>query len=131
MAKLIHIMIRVRDEATSTLFYKDAFGLCVAERLDFERFTLIYLSNAENSVELELTINKDRQQPYDLGDGYGHIAFVVGDLDATHRQFTDSGFAPRDIVDFNHEGTLLARFFFVQDPDGYQIEVMQETGRYR
>ena len=131
MAKLVHAMKRVLDEDRSVDFYKQAFGLEVAERLDFEGFTLVYLSNAENSVELELTINKDQAGPYDLGNGYGHIAFVVDDVDAEHARFEAAGFAPRKLVDFKHDGRVLARFFFVQDPDGYQIEVMQRQGRYR
>ena len=131
MAKLVHAMMRVLDEGRSVDFYKRAFGLEVAERLEFEGFTLVYLSNAENSVELELTINKDQAGPYDLGNGYGHIAFIVDDLDAEHTRFEAAGFAPRKLVDFEHDGELLARFFFVQDPDGYQIEVMQRQGRYR
>ena len=131
MAKLVHSMMRVLDEDRSVDFYKQAFGLEIAERLDFEGFTLVYLSNAENSVELELTINKDQAGPYDLGNGYGHIAFVVDDVDAEHARFEAAGFAPRKLVDFKHDDRVLARFFFVQDPDGYQIEVMQRHGRYQ
>ena len=71
MAKAIHSMIRVLDEARSLAFYEKAFGLTVADRLDFPEFTLVYLSNAESGFELELTVNKDRTEPYDLGDGYG------------------------------------------------------------
>ena len=84
MAKAVHSMIRVLDEARSVDFYREAFGLEVADRIDFDSFTLIYLSNAEAAFELELTVNKGRTEPYDLGDGYGHIAFVVEDLDAAH-----------------------------------------------
>lgn len=75
----------------------------------------------EIGFELELTINKDRTEAYDLGDGDGHIAFCVDDLDAEHARFTKAGHAPRDIVEFKREGALLARFFFVQDPDGYHV----------
>ena len=82
MAKAIHSMIRVLDEARSIQFYETAFGLSVADRLDFSDFTLIYLSNAESGFELELTVNKDQSGPYDLGDGYGHLAVSVADLDA-------------------------------------------------
>ena len=82
MAKAIHSMIRVLDEARSVAFYDQAFGLKVAERLDFETFTLIYLSNAETGFELELTVNKGRTEPYALGDGYGHLAVSVTDVDA-------------------------------------------------
>lgn len=130
MAKAIHSMIRVLDEARSVQFYQIAFGLKIAERLDFETFTLVYLSNAESEFEVELTINKDRAEPYNLGDGYGHIAFSVDDLDAEHARFEAAGLGPRKIVEFNCDGALLARFFFVEDPDGYKIEVLQRRGRY-
>jgi len=130
MAKAIHAMIRVLEEERSVSFYENAFGLTSAERMDFDDFTLVYLSNPEAGFELELTINKARTEPYDLGDGYGHIAFCVENLDAEHARFNDAGYAPRKIVEFNKDGSLLARFFFVQDPDGYQIEVLQRHGRY-
>lgn len=130
MAKFVHSMIRVLDEARSVDFYARAFGLRVADRLDFETFTLVYLSNAENTFELELTINKDRSEPYELGDGYGHAAFIVDDLDAEHARFEQAGFSPRKLVDFKNGDVSVARFFFVQDPDGYQIEVIQKQGRY-
>lgn len=112
-------------------FYDLAFGLKVAERLDFDGFTLVYLSNPENSIELELTINKDQSEAYELGNGYGHTAFVVDDVDAEHERFVEAGLAPRKLIDFEHQGKTLARFFFVQDPDGYEIEVMQRLGRYQ
>jgi lactoylglutathione lyase len=119
-------MIRVLDEARSVDFYRKAFALDIADRLDFDAFTLVYLRNAENDFELELTINKDRDKPYDLGDGYGHIAFCVDDLDTEHARFVELGFAPRDIVEFKRDGALLARFFFVEDPDGYKIEFIEK-----
>lgn len=131
MAKAIHMMIRVLDEARSVNFYQTAFGLTVADRLDFETFTLVYMSNPEIPFELELTINKDQTEAYDLGNGYGHIAFSVDDLDAEHARFEGAGLAPRKIVEFNRDGGLLARFFFVKDPDGYDIEVLQRHGRYQ
>ena len=131
MAKSIHSMIRVLDERTSVDFYGKAFGLAVAERLDFETFTLVYLSNGESEFELELTVNKGRTEPYQLGDGYGHFAVSVGDLDAEHARMRDLGLAPGKIVDFNRDGGLLARFFFIADPDGYKIEVLQRYGRYK
>ena len=131
MARAIHSMIRVRDEAQSVAFYRTAFGLEVADRLDFDSFTLIYLSNAESGFELELTVNKDRDTPYDLGDGYGHVAFSVEDVDALHARLEAEGFAPRKLVDFAPGGELIARFFFIADPDGYQIEVLKRGGRFK
>jgi len=130
MAKAIHSMIRVLDEARSIEFYRKAFGLEVMDRLDFDEFTLVYLANAESGFELELTVNKDRSEPYDLGDGYGHLAVSVQDLDAEHDRFTREGLEPRKIVEFAPGGQRVARFFFVADPDGYQIEVLERSGRF-
>lgn len=123
-------MIRVLDEARSVKFYDEAFGLEVADRLDFETFTLVYLRNPENDFEVELTVNKGRTEPYALGDGYGHLAVSVDDVDAEHARLTAAGLAPRKLVDFAPAGTVIARFFFIADPDGYQIEVLQRGGRY-
>ena len=131
MAKAIHTMIRVLDEARSVSFYDNAFSLKVAERLDFPDFTLVYLSNAETPFEVELTVNKGRANPYELGDGYGHVAVSVDDLDSEHARFTAAGLAPRKIVEFNRDGSLFARFFFLEDPDGYKIEVLQRHGRFK
>lgn len=130
MAKAIHSMIRVLEEARSVSFYDVAFGLKVADRLDFPSFTLLYLSNPETGFELELTVNKDRTEPYALGDGYGHLALSVTDINAEHARMTAAGLAPRKLVDFAPAGTVIARFFFIADPDGYQIEVLQRGGRY-
>ncbi len=130
MAKAIHMMIRVLDEARSVSFYDKAFGLKIAERLDFPNFTLVYLSNDESPFEIELTINKGRTSSYELGDGYGHVAFTVDDLDREHARFRAAGLSPRDIVEFNRDERPFARFFFVEDPDGYKIEVLQRRGRY-
>lgn len=130
MAKAIHSMIRVLDEARAVAFYQAAFGLTVADRLDFEGFTLIYLSNAEATFELELTVNKGRTEPYALGDGYGHLAVSVADVVAEHARLTAAGLAPRKLVEFSNAGVHIATFFFIADPDGYQIEVLQRGGRF-
>jgi lactoylglutathione lyase len=131
MAKAIHMMIRVLEEGRSVDFYARAFGLGIAERLAFDSFTLIYLRNAEADFEVELTINHGRAEPYDLGNGYGHLAVVVDDLDGEHARVREAGLAPADIKEFHRDGALLARFFFMTDPDGYKIEVLQRHGRYR
>ena len=130
MAKAIHSMIRVLDLERSIDFYKTAFGLDVADKFDFETFALVYLRNAEADFEVELTLNKGRAEPYNLGDGYGHLAVCVDDVDAEHARLTEAGLTPRKLVDFAPDGEVIARFFFIQDPDGYEIEVLQRHGRY-
>jgi lactoylglutathione lyase len=130
MAAPIHAMIRVRDEARSVDFYRTALGLEPAGRFVFNGFTLVYLRGPDSPFELELTINHDRTEPYALGDGYGHIAVAVDDLAAEHARLERAGLAPTPLKELRHDGRTLAHFCFLQDPDGYRIEVMQREGRY-
>ncbi|MEP1613696.1 MAG: VOC family protein [Roseobacter sp.] len=131
MAKTIHTMIRVLNEDRSVAFYQKAFGLEVVDRLDFTDFTLVYMSNSDSGFEVELTVNKSRTDPYDLGDGYGHLAVSVDQLEAEHARFEAEGLAPRNLLEFAPDGVLVGRFFFVADPDGYQIEVLERSGRFQ
>ena len=131
MAKPIHMMIRVLDEARSVDFYRRAFGMTVADRYGFDSFTLVYLRAAESPFEVELTINHGRAEPYAPGDGYGHIAVCVEDIEAEHARFTAAGLNPLPVKQFDRDGAMMARFFFVVDPDGYRIEVLQRHGRYQ
>lgn len=130
MAKPIHSMIRVLEEARSVAFYREAMGLEIADRFGFEGFTLIYLRDPASSFELELTINHGRTEAYQLGDGYGHLAVAVDDLEAARERAAAAGSSPGEIKEIKHEGALLGRFFFVRDPDGYAIEVLQRAGRF-
>jgi lactoylglutathione lyase len=130
MAKPVHSMIRVLDEARSLDFYARAFGLEIADRLAFPEFALIYLRHVSSPFELELTVNFDRKEPYVQGDGYGHLAVVVDHLDAEHARFEREQLSPGPVRDFKHGGATLARFFFVTDPDGYKIEVIERGGRF-
>lgn len=131
MTKMVHSCIRVLDDARSIDWYKQAFGLDIVDQLDFETFRLTYLANAESTFELELTLNKERSEPYDLGDGYAHLAFVVEDVDAHHAALLAKDMKVGKLVDFAPAGDLVARFFFATDPDGYKIEVIQKGGRFQ
>lgn len=130
MAKAIHMMVRVLDEARSVDFYQKAFDLGVEDRFEFDGFTLVYLKNPENDFEVELTINHGRTEAYTHGDGYGHLAVSVSDVDAAHSKAKADGLNPTDVKEFHRDGSLMAKFFFLQDPDGYKIEVLQRHGRY-
>lgn len=130
MAKLIHTMVRVLDLERSIDFYREAFGLEVADRYDLGGFVLVYLSNDEADHELELTLNEGCEEPYGHDDGYGHIAFRVEDVESEHARFNEAGFAPRDVKELEFGGEVLGKFFFVEDPDGYQIEVLERRGRF-
>jgi lactoylglutathione lyase len=124
-------MIRVLEADRSLRFYEAAFGLKPVGRYPFETFELIYLANAESGFEVELTVNKGRTEPYNLGEGYGHAAFVVDDIEPEHARFTQEGLNPGQLRELSWEGKIFAKFFFVSDPDGYKIEVLQRFGRFK
>jgi lactoylglutathione lyase len=130
MAKAVHSMIRVRDEQRSLAFYETAFGLKPADRIDFDSFTLIYLRTPETDFELELTVNKGRKEPYNLGDGYGHLALVVESLEAEHKRMEAAGLSPGAMRQIELKGQP-AKFFFIEDPDGYKFEVIERGNRFR
>ena len=131
MAKAIHSVIRVLDEERSVAFYGKAFGPRVADRLNIPDFTLVYLSNPKTEFELELTINKGQSESCELGNGYGHLAVTVDGLEAEHVRFELEGLGPRNLMEFAFGGERVARFSFVPDPDGYQIEVLEHSGRLK
>lgn len=120
-------MIRVFDDKRSIQFYEEVLSLQVVKRLDFSDFSLIYLANLETDFELELTYNHGQKEPYELGNGYGHLAVSVPDLDATHAKLLRLKYAPMPIKSLSPGS---ARFFFIQDPDGYKIEFLERVGRY-
>ena len=123
-------MMRVHDLDKSLKFYKDALELKTSHRLDFPDFSLVYLEEQENDVEIELTWNKGREAAYTHGDGYGHIAVAVPNLESEHARMTGLGHQSTPIKEFKRGDEMLARFFFLQDPDGYKIEVLERAGHY-
>ena len=124
-------MIRVLELERSLKFYADVLNLHEAHRLDFPDFALVYLRNAQNDFEVELTLNKGRTEPYTHGDGYGHIGVVVPDAAASQAALVAQGYAPAAVKEFKRGDELLARFFFIQDPDGYKIEMLERHGHYQ
>jgi lactoylglutathione lyase len=130
LIKYIHSMIRVRDLVPAIRFYSLGFGLKETHRLSFPSFSLVYLRDPESGFEVELTHNKDRSEPYDLGSGYGHMAFCTDDLDGLRQTLDTLGGQPTDIKSLSVDGAVVAQFFFVSDPDGYKIEVLKREGHY-
>ncbi len=130
MAKLIHTMIRVLDLEKSLKFYADVLDLHPSHQLDFPDFALCYLRNAQNDVELELTLNKGRTEAYTHGTGYGHVAVVVPDVNRRRAELVAAGHSPTAVKEFKRGDELLARFCFIQDPDGYKIELLERHGHY-
>lgn len=122
--RMIHTCVRVKDLDKSLSFYQDVLGMKEVRRLDYPdyKFTLVYLALPGDEVELELTYNYDQEEPYDLGNGYGHIAIGVENLKDTHEEYSQSGY---DVTDLTGLSDGAASYFFIKDPDGYKIEIVQ------
>lgn len=125
--RLLHTMIRVGDLDQSIAFYTETLGMTLLRRKDFPdgKFTLAFLGygdESENTV-LELTHNWDTSS-YDLGNGYGHIAIGVEDVYAACDLIKQAGGnVIREAGPMMHGTTIIA---FVEDPDGYKIELLSE-----
>ena len=128
--KMIHTCLRVLDLERSINFYRKVFGLEEFSRHVFEGFTLLYMRHPGSHFELELTSNHGREEPYQLGDGYGHLALATEDIEGALERYHGTGAEPVSIKALDHEGALLGRFFFATDPDGYKVEVLAKEGRF-
>ncbi len=123
--RILHTMLRVGDLEKSLHFYTEVLGMKLLRRRDYPegRFTLAFVGygdEARNTV-LELTYNWDTHH-YDLGDGFGHIAIEVDDVyEAVEQIRAKGGKVVREPGPMKHGSTVLA---FVEDPDGYKIELL-------
>ena len=114
--------MRVRDIDASLRFY-EALGFERRGRLQFESAYNIYLGLPGDGDTLELTVNVGRDEPYDLGDGYGHIAVAVDDLDELLDRLAEQGIEPEK-PPYHPGGRTEYAICFVTDPDGYRIELI-------
>ncbi len=121
--RMLHTCIRVMDLEKSLEFYKNALGLVETRRKDFKeyKFTLVYLSNEPGGYEIELTYNYDPEKPYDLGNGFSHIAVGADDIVALREKHIEMGYEVTDLKGLPGEPP---RYYFVTDPDGYKVEVI-------
>jgi lactoylglutathione lyase len=125
--RFLHTMLRVRDLEKSLDFYTRLLGMTLLRRTDFPggSFTLAFVGyggEAEHTV-LELTHNWGREQAYPLGEGFGHIAIAVPDAYKACDSLAAEGVTiTRPAGPMKHGTTVIA---FVEDPDGYKIELIQ------
>ncbi|MCH8138834.1 MAG: lactoylglutathione lyase [Proteobacteria bacterium] len=125
--RLLHTMIRVRDLERSIDFYTRLLGMSLLRRKDYPsgKFTLVFVGygdEAKNAV-VELTHNWDQTEPYELGTGFGHLAIGVADVYGTCERLESEGVPiPRPAGPMKHGGSVIA---FVEDPDGYKIELIE------
>ncbi|NCO36435.1 MAG: lactoylglutathione lyase [Armatimonadetes bacterium CG2_30_59_28] len=122
--RMAHTMLRVFDLERSIQFYEKVLGLRVIRSVDVpeHKFTLVFLGDGVSDFLLELTYNYGRA-PYELGTGYGHIAFTVPDLIQSNEEHRTMGIECSPLR-YTEDGT--PRYYFIEDPDGYEIELLQE-----
>jgi lactoylglutathione lyase len=123
-------MLRVGDLDRSLAFYTDVLGMRLLRRKDYPDgiFTLAFVGyqDEDEGAVIELTHNWDTAS-YDLGNAYGHIALEVENAyDACTRIKERGGKVVREAGPMKHGTTVIA---FVEDPDGYKIELIQRKGR--
>jgi lactoylglutathione lyase len=130
MAKFLHTMVRITDPAKSRAFY-EALGFSFDRDMDIVRggeveATNYFFSLGDHESVLELTYNHDGRT-YDVGTGYGHIAVAADDLEQTLAELKAQGIRPeREPYRVREGGSLIC---FVQDPDGYRIELIDRSGK--
>ncbi|MBC7201992.1 MAG: lactoylglutathione lyase [Pusillimonas sp.] len=128
--RIMHTMLRVGNLDRSLAFYTDVLGMRLLRKQDYPggKFTLAFVGYEEESkgAVIELTHNWGTEH-YDLGNGYGHIALEVEDAYAACDAIRNKGGnVVRDAGPMKHSTTVIA---FVEDPDGYKIELVQRKGR--
>ena len=130
MARYLHTMYRITDPERSRAFY-EAIGFEFRRESPIVRngeleATNYFFQMPGQAEELELTFNHDGRT-YDLGTGYGHIAVSVDDLAASLADLKEQGIeAEREPYRVREGGSLIC---FVQDPDGYRIELIDRSGK--
>lgn len=128
--RLLHTMLRVNDLEESLRFYSEALGMQLLRRKDYPggRFTLAFVGYGpeEREAVLELTWNWDTKS-YDIGTGYGHIALGVAEIYRAVEQLRAKGVkVTREPGPMKHGGSTIA---FIEDPNGYKIELIELEGR--
>ena len=130
MPEFLHTMVRITDPEKSRAFY-EALGFTFERDMDIVRngeleATNYFFGIGDHESGLELTYNHDGRT-YELGTGYGHIAVGVDDLAASLAELHGQGIEPeREPYRVREGGSLIC---FVQDPDGYRIELIDRSGR--
>lgn len=124
--RMMHTMIRVTDLEKSIRFYTDLLGMKLLRKQDFPegRFTLAFVGYGpeDSNTVVELTHNWDQAEPYELGSGFGHLALGVNDIYAVCATLEKQGAKiPRKPGPMKHGTTHIA---FIEDPDGYRIELI-------
>ena len=128
--RMLHTMIRVGDLERSLRFYCEVLGMQLLRRTDYPsgRFTLAFVGYGpeDRQAVLEFTYNWDTHG-YDLGNAYGHVALGVEGIHETVERLRAKGAkVTREPGPMKHGGSTIA---FIEDPNGYKVELIELRGR--
>ena len=123
MSELIHTCYRIADIDRSVSFYEKLGFEEISRQPIRDEATNVFMGLPGDGARLELTYNHGRDEPYDIGTGYGHIALAVDDLDGVLERLEDEGIRPERPPYTVREGG--SRLCFVRDPDDYRIELIE------
>ena len=139
MTKILHVNINVLQLDRSIAFYAEALGFQLVERHEATGYQegdlrVAYLRGPDCPIEIELSEYAGRHEPYDYGGGkfgFAHFAVCVDDLEQEHRRLSRLASTITPIEDYVANGRRMSRYFFMRDPDGFPIEVIERNDRYR
>jgi lactoylglutathione lyase len=130
--QILHTMLRVGDLERSLRFYTEVMGMSLISRRDYPdgKFTLAFIGFGKNpeQAEIELTYNWGVER-YEIGTAYGHIAIGVDDIHGVCERIRGAGGKiTREPGPMKHGKTVIA---FIEDPDGYKVELIETSSRER
>lgn len=128
--RFAHAMIQVRDLEKAIVFYQHALGLSLVDRHIYDGAELAYMRSDDGSTEIELL----SERPWRFSEwpekGRCHLAFTTHDVDAVNARLKALGCACGPVGEYRANGKLQTRFFYLYDPEGNEIEILQSMGRY-
>lgn len=123
--EFLHTMIRVKDIEKSLKFYTELLDMKLARQKQLEDYDLYFLTDKNETVQLELTYNKQAPEGgYELGTGFGHLAFRVKSMDEFTEKLHGLNYEySKEPYKLSSSGSTIS---FINDPDGYEIELIEK-----
>ena len=124
--KLAHIMLRVSDAEKSLEFYEKLFGFSLSKTMELDDAILYFLASPDGNTQIELTYNFDTpKEGYSQGNAFGHLAFEVDSISDFSNKMSNLGFG--QINEIYPMSAYNIQIAFLQDPDGNNIELIEQT----
>lgn len=120
--ELAHTMLRTGSPEEMIEFYREAFGFELREKKEMDTFTLYFLQAEDQTAEIELTYNHGKDEKYEKGEGFGHIAIHTDEdqsLEDAYEKAVEAGGE-----DYRPPEECPDDYAFVKDPEGYEVEIL-------